>query len=307
MRVLEVLPRLFFFERGYLNGNHFAAREPDVVLLDTGYASGLEQTLACLSQVGIDHADVQRIVNTHCHCDHVGGNPAIQGASGSLAQVHCAARPMVESGNRVATWWDYYHQEGEFFPVGGWLEDGEEIQLGGHPFRVLHLPGHAPDQIALFHSGEKLLISSDALWERDLAVVTAAVEGDDAAAVWLASLDRLADLEVKLVLPGHGTPFADFTGALERTRERLQGYCKDPLRMAEDLLRKITVYTLLMNGPQEEAGFFDRLQATRWFPETVDRWFGGARRIKYDETLASLLQRGAAVRAGGNLATQVRP
>ncbi len=303
----EILPGLYFFERGYLNGNHLAAAGDAPALVDTGYASGLTVTLQHLAAVGIEPAAVRTVVNTHLHCDHVGGNPALQGASGCQAWLHRAACAAVEKEDRRATWWDYYGQAGEFFPVGRWLEDGEEILLGVHPFRVVHLPGHAPDLIALYHPGEKLLISSDALWERGLAVVTPEVEGGDAPRRWLDSLDRLACLPVDRVYPGHGAPFDDFSGALEQTRSRLELYCTDPCTMADDLLRKITVYTLLMGGAAPEAGFFDRLLTTRWFPATVDRWFGGEYRAKYDETVAYLLRRRAAVREQGRLRTLVRP
>ncbi len=303
----EILPGLYFFERGYLNGNHLAAAGEVPTLVDTGYASGLAATLQNLAAVGIEPAAVRTLVNTHLHCDHVGGNPALQGASGCRAWLHRAARPAVENGDRRATWWDYYGQAGEFFPVGRWLEDGEEVLLGVHPFQVVHVPGHAPDLIALYHPGEKLLLSSDALWERGLAVVTPEVEGDDAPRRWLDSLERLSGLDVDRVYPGHGAPFGDFVGALEQTRSRLELYCADPHTMADDLLRKITVYTLLMRGHRPEAGFFDQLCATRWFPATVDRWFEGDYRAKYDETLDHLLQRRAVVRDMGRLRTLVRP
>lgn len=277
------------------------------MLVDTGYASGLPATLANLVAVGVAPGSVATIINTHLHCDHVGGNPALLKAGHAGAWLHKAARAAVESRDRRATWWDYYGQEGEFFSVGRWLEDGDEVSLGEHRFQVLHVPGHAPDLIALYHPGARLLISSDALWERSLAVVTPEVEGDDAPQRWLTSLDRLSSLRVERVYPGHGAPFRDVLGALAQARRQLERYCAEPHTLAVDLLRKIIVYTLLMHSPRPADGFFDELLKTPWFPATVRRWFDGAYRPAYDETLAYLLRRRLVVREGGRLHTTVRP
>jgi hypothetical protein len=48
-----------------------------------------------------------------------------------------------------------------------------------------------------------------------------------------------------------------------------------------------------MLGGVEEEGSFDHLMKTRWFPETIERYFGGEYRRKYDETMARLKERGA--------------
>jgi hydroxyacylglutathione hydrolase len=79
----------------------------------------------------------------------------------------------------------------------------------------------------LYHRRDKLLISSDTLWENDLAVMTLRVEGSAAIFRMLASLERVAALDVRQVYPGHNRPFNDFSGAITRSRKRLEGYLND--------------------------------------------------------------------------------
>jgi len=302
---LEILPGLIFLQRGFLSGNHFVYRAARPILIDTAYRGEAQKTLDAIEALGCDWRATERILSTHCHCDHVGVNHIVQTASGCAVAMHPVGAAAVNRRDGLATWWDYYVQEAEYFDAAETLEEGAEVAVGPHRFTVLHAPGHSRDTLMLYERSQRILLSSDALWESDMAVITARVEGEDAATRWLDTLERAASLDVTRVYPGHGAPFADFRGALEKTRDRLRRFADHPEEAADDLLRKITVYTLLMGGGAEEASFFNALMATPWFPETVARHFGGEYRKKYDETLARLLARGAVALEGGRLLPRV--
>jgi glyoxylase-like metal-dependent hydrolase (beta-lactamase superfamily II) len=307
MPPLEALKDLLFFERGYLCANHLAWRAERPVLIDTGYLACLDQTLALLRQAGVDAARTGLIVNTHCHCDHVGGNRRLQGMSGCRVAMHPLGKLFMETVDDWSTWWRYYGQEAEFSPCDQALADGETLAIGPHEFRVIHTPGHAADGLALYHPGAKLLISSDALWETDMAVVTERVEGSAAVYDWLESLERLAGLQVRLVLPGHGRPFTDFAGALARARARLRRYLADRRELGRDQLRRILVYTLLMRGPLPPEGLLALLQATPWFPETCAHYFDGDQERLFRDTVSALLGRDVLRLEEGKLLTMVKP
>ncbi len=307
MPPLEVLKDLFFFERGYLSANHLAWRSERPVLIDTGYLTRFEETLGLLRGLGLDPARLQLIVSTHCHCDHIGGNRRLQELSGCEVALHPLGLRYQENRDDTATWWRYYGQQAEFFDCARGLVHGDAVAVGPHEFRVIHTPGHASDGLALYHAGAKLLISSDALWEADMAVVTELVEGVDALHLWLEALERLEGLDVRLVLPGHGRPFTCFHEALERARARLRRYLADRREVGRDQLRRILVYTLLMRGPLGPGELMALLQRTPWFPETIAHYFGGGQEERFRETVEALLAKGVLVREDGRLATTVKP
>ena len=257
--------------------------------------------------MGVDLPDVALIINTHTHCDHMGGNRAIQECSGCDIALHPIGRHFIDTRDDWSTWWRYYGQEADFFTSTRTLADGENIRIGDHEFEIFFTPGHASDGIVLYHQREKLLISSDTLWENDLAVMTLRVEGSAAVFRMLASLERIAALDVRRVYPGHGSPFDDCRGAIDRARKRLNGYLKDRRRIGRDQLKKIVVYTLLMKRSVPTGRFFPMLMNTPWYRETVDLYFDGAYRATYDEIIDGFLRRKVIREINDCLQTTVPP
>lgn len=304
---VEILPDLFFVERGYLNGNHFVYRNEEPILIDTAYKSDFETTERIVTGLGVDLDRVRLIINTHCHCDHIGGNRIIQEKSGCDVAIHRIGKYFIDTKDDWSTWWRYYAQEADFFTCTRALEDGDTFRLGPHEFRVIHTPGHSADGIVLYNSQAKMLLSSDTVWENDLAAMTIRVEGSSAIFALLESLEKLRSLDVRVVYPGHGRPFAGLTAAIGKTVRRLKQYLEDKTKIGDDLLKKLTVYTLMMKRSVDAETFFDYLSLTPWFVETIDLYFDGDYRKKYDDVMKRLSKRGVVKYEKGRLFTTVKP
>ncbi len=304
MASVEALPGLYFIERGYLNGNHFVLPGDKPVLIDTAYSSGWKRTQAELATLSVDPAQVRLIINTHTHSDHIGGNYIIQEASGCGIALHPLGAGFIRAGDTWSTWLRYYDQEAEYFRPTMELQDGETVRVGPHELTVLHTPGHASDGIVLYSPIHKVLISSDTLWEKDLAVMTLGVEGPDAVEKALASVERLAGLEVRTAFPGHGSPFSDFDGAIRHARKRYLAYLKDPERVWLDQLKRIFIFTLLMDGAPDETHFFKRLTATPWFPETAAQLSADPGEL-FKDTMGQLRAKGLVSQGPDGLQTAV--
>lgn len=307
MNVAEIMEHLFFVERGYLNGNHFVYLSEEPVLVDTAYKADYAETERLLRRLGADVSRVRLIVATHSHCDHVGGNFTIQERSGCDVAMHRIGKHFMDTRDDWATWWRYYHQDADFFQCTRALEHGDALDIGPYQFEVLYTPGHASDGIVLYEKRHKVLLSSDTLWENDMAAITERVEGSRAVFSFLDSLALLEQLDVRMVYPGHGRPFSDFKSAIARTRKRLQGFLVNRKRIGNDLIKKILVYTLMMRRSANEATFFDDLMATPWYPETVDHYFNKEYRRKFNDIMNDFLHRGIVKCNNGTLFTTVKP
>ena len=81
------------------------------------------------------------------------------------------------------------------------LEGGETLSLGNMSWEVIHIPGHSLGGIALYNRALKTLIPGDVIYA-DYAIGRFDLYGASAAQL-KASLYRLAELEVDILLPGH--------------------------------------------------------------------------------------------------------
>ena len=307
MDTVEILEDLFFLKRGWLNANHFVYAGEKPVLIDTAYKADDRVTLALIEKLGVNPSAVSLIVNTHSHCDHVGANRLIQERSGCDIALHTVGRHFIKTRDDWAPWWRYYHQEADFFECTQSLEDGDILKIGPHEFQVIYTPGHASDGIVLYSSREKLLISSDTLWENDMAVITQRVEGSLALFSAKQSLEKLASLDVRQIFPGHGDPFEDVENALAKALGKIDRYLEKGEILGKDLIKKILVYTLLMKKSVKEQDLFPHLMKTNWFRETVDLYFSGEYETIYQQTMDAFIRNKVVKIENGSVFTLVQP
>ncbi|MEW6614296.1 MAG: MBL fold metallo-hydrolase [Thermodesulfobacteriota bacterium] len=307
MNAVEIMKDLFFIERGYLNSNHFVYRSEQPALIDTGYVADFDITERLIKEIGVKLAQTRLIISTHTHCDHIGGNRIIQDISGCDIALHKVGKYFMDTQDDWGTWWRYYSQEADFFNCTKALYDEEVIPIGPHEFQVIHTPGHASDGIALYNRKAKILISGDALWQERIPTITMRVEGSTCLFDLLESLEKLESLDVGIVYPGHGRPFADFKEAISKSKRKARDYINHKEKTGDSLLKKITIYTLLMHRQMDEEKFFDLLMETYWFKETIDLFFNGGYQQKYDEVMSNFLRRDIVKRKDGKLFTTVKP
>ena len=97
------------------------------------------------------------------------------------------------------------------------LVEGVEVETDLGTWRVIETPGHAPSHVVLHLPERRLLISGDHVLGR-ISLYFDRGFSPDPVGEFLASLDRVADLDVRLTLAGHARPFTDLRGHVEGNR-----------------------------------------------------------------------------------------
>jgi glyoxylase-like metal-dependent hydrolase (beta-lactamase superfamily II) len=233
------------FERGWLSSNSvlFLGRDA-TALVDSGYASHAQQTVALVRR-GLQGRPLDLLVNTHMHSDHCGGNAALQRAFGCRTLIPAAEAGKVDAWDEDALTYRATGQQCERFAFDGTIAPGDTLTLGDLTWRALAAPGHDPHSLIFYCADEGILISADALWENGFGVVFPELEGESGFAEVKATLELIASLDVRLVIPGHGAPFTDVEGALQRSFSRLDYFMADPVRNAQHAVKVLLKFLLL--------------------------------------------------------------
>jgi glyoxylase-like metal-dependent hydrolase (beta-lactamase superfamily II) len=245
--VFEAL-RLTVLERDWLSSNNVVFRDADgkgLAVVDTGYASHAPQTVALLDHIR-GATPLTRILNTHLHSDHCGGNHALQAHFPTVQTwVPQAAFEKVQAWDQERLTYRLTGQQCEPFKAEHALVDGGHVELGGRPWQIHGMGGHDPDAVVLFEPEHRVLISGDALWRNKVAVIFPELDGEDGFAPALESLDRIEALNPAWVIPGHGQPFAEVSDALAISRSRLRKLQAQPTQHARHALRVLMVFHLM--------------------------------------------------------------
>jgi glyoxylase-like metal-dependent hydrolase (beta-lactamase superfamily II) len=233
------------FERGWLSSNNVLFDGPEgTALVDSGYLTHAPQTLALVRHT-LKGRPLDRLLNTHLHSDHCGGNAMLQAAYACHTSIPTAEADKVRAWDEDALSFRATGQRCARFTFDAVLRDGDRLTLGGASWQVRAAPGHDNHAVLLFGREDGTLIAGDALWENGFGVIFPELDGASGFAEQAATLELITQLAPRRVIPGHGAPFTDVTSALTRARSRLAYLSADPQRNAENAVKVMLKFLLL--------------------------------------------------------------
>lgn len=250
--------------------NCYLIEDEPLTLVDTGPNSGkaLDDLTARLAERGHSTADLELIVVTHQHIDHLGLVEILVEHSGAeVAALGAAA-------DRLAAFEDDAEEEDKFAvevmlrngipeevtialrsvsrSFRSWgshvtvtrpLEDGGVLELGERGLEVLHRPGHSPSDTIFWDAERQILIAADHLLPHISSnpLITRPLDGSSrrtqALATYIESLLKTREMPAEIVLPGHGEPITDHARLID---SRLAGHDR----------RKEKIYRLIAERPR---------------------------------------------------------
>lgn len=191
--------------------------EDRITMIDAGLLGSAPHVLEFIEQLGRSPRELERIILTHRHVDHIGGLAALKKSTPAKVAIHPAdisdgeappPRPGVKhrllhlpGAETIRSVFGVFEKD-----IDIKLSDGEVLDvLGG--LHVVHTPGHTPGSVCLYAPAHKLLVCGDAVRKRRNAFMlppkTIAGFNREQA---VASVRRLLELDIETVCAGHGLP-----------------------------------------------------------------------------------------------------
>lgn len=144
-----------------------------------------------------------RLINTHCHLDHIFGNRLVLTNYGLGPEIHRLEQPVLDASPQAATMFNTPFEPSP--PVKGYLEQGDKINLGEIELEILLTPGHSPGSICLYNEKEKYVISGDVLFSQSIGRTD--LPGGDLDTLIHSIKSKLFQLgDETRVYAGHGEP-----------------------------------------------------------------------------------------------------
>lgn len=143
-----------------------------------------------------------RLINTHCHLDHVYGNNFCARSYGLELEIHKGELPVLEAVPRVSQMYGIPYPDPSPMPTK-FIEEGDVIEFGNTQLEAIFTPGHSPASLSFFNRENNVLIAGDVLFRESIGRTD--LPGGSFEVLEKSIQEKIYPLgdEVK-VYPGHG-------------------------------------------------------------------------------------------------------
>ena len=233
MELQQVAANVFFVQgvsalgsaanRNFISNAGFVITHDSVVVIDAlgspALAEELVQKIRTLTPKPISH-----VLLTHYHADHIYGLQVFE-ALGAKIVAHAQAREYINSETAhlrleasrkdLAPW---VNRSTRLVPASQWVAgDSSTLKVGGVDFVLQHMgPSHTPEDTAIFLPQSGVLFIGDVVFRNRIPYV-----GQADSRHWIAALDELLKLPVKVMVPGHGPASEQPRRDMQLTRDYL--------------------------------------------------------------------------------------
>jgi glyoxylase-like metal-dependent hydrolase (beta-lactamase superfamily II) len=249
-----------------------------------------------LKAIGYDLNSIERILITHGHIDHYGQAKKLSLLSGAPVHIHPkeygrirsfihslgfiksillrngAPEPLV---NAAIHYMESAQIMGDPLDEAFFVEDGDSILFKSMTWKAIHCPGHSPGLICFHWAEKKVLFTGDHLLKEITPNPVLNVHETKppyrypSLKEYLASLEKIEELDLSLLLPAHGEEIHDVKGLIEKIfahhKERMDRILfslskgeKTPFEIATDLFPGVSPFEIFL-GISEAVGHLEIL------------------------------------------------
>ena len=138
----------------------------ECVIIDPGcYTSAEQQMLADF--IKANGLKPVRLLNTHCHIDHVFGNQFVANTWDLGLEIHEGELPVLKSVPQVCQLYGIPLPDESPMP-SAFIKENQEISFGTTRLQTLYTPGHSPASISFYNEADKILIAGDVLFRESI-------------------------------------------------------------------------------------------------------------------------------------------
>ena len=234
----KIIPELYRIETGKLSALSYLIKTDDKnILIDTGIADDFSMLINDINKIGVELKDINIVINTHEHVDHIGANKYFQEQS-IIATHRYAATKIISSDDEVLMCRVLGHDV-QGYEVDFWLMNINAITVGSWFLKILHTPGHTSGSICIYEPYKRLLFSGDTVFSDG---TISQISSSGSYGEYMNSLARLNTLKIDTLLPDHGkisyNVESDIIKAIDNAKKQQEEYLSKPIHEIENMIDK---------------------------------------------------------------------
>jgi len=220
--IIELQPNIFRLKGEDTSSHSYLIRgDYKNVLIDSGVDKNFSKLQKSLLTLGLKIRDIDIVINTHEHFDHIGANRYFQDYALIAAHRFAATKITVE--DRYVTMYKSGDLNAPSLKVHLWLESKSRFNLGNYSLNIIHTPGHTSGSICIYEPVWKILFAGDTVF----AGGTLSYIGESGSVGdYIDSISHLATRKINELYPGHGkvskSPEEDMQKAILNARALLR-------------------------------------------------------------------------------------
>lgn len=191
------------------------------LLIDSGMVDNFDNLKTCLAEVGLGIDDIDLVILTHEHFDHIGATTLFYDKV--MVAAHHYAANKIQLQDEFVLMNKYFQENSKPIRADIWLEDGTVIDLGNYKLKVIHTPGHCSGSICLYEAEHKILFTGDTVLAGG---IFSEICPSGSISDYLNSLQNLKALNIEAMYPGHGristSPGEDMALVVERAQTLME-------------------------------------------------------------------------------------
>jgi len=172
----------------------------DCIIIDPG-CSNTQEEQTLIDYIENNGLKPQRLINTHCHIDHVLGNQLIADKYGLALEAHELEVAVLATCQQVSTMYGIPYKGSPEISI--FHQGGDSFTFAGHEINILFAPGHSPGSVCLYIKEQNDLIGGDVLFQGSIGRTD--LPGGDHATLIGSIMTQLMSLpDETIVYCGHG-------------------------------------------------------------------------------------------------------